>query len=116
MMSMSKYLKGDKMYIFLFGSGGPINNTKRVASSIGVIAAGEFILVDVGPGSYRNVDVMRLPVSYLSSIFLTHFHSDHIGDLGEANMLSWANGRTKALEVYGPKGVSKVVNGFITAY
>ncbi len=116
MMSMSKYLKGDKMHIFLFGSGGPFNNTKRVASSIGVIAAGEFILIDVGPGSYRNVDMMRLPVSYLSSIFLTHFHSDHIGDLGEANMLSWANGRTKALEVYGPKGVSKVVNGFITAY
>jgi len=116
MMSMSKYLKGDKMHIFLFGSGGPMNNIKRVASSIGVIAAGEFILVDVGPGSYRNIDVMRLPVSHLSSILLTHFHSDHIGDLGEANMMSWANGRRKALEIYGPEGVAKVVDGFIMAY
>jgi ribonuclease Z len=93
-----------------------MNNTKRVASCIGVIAAGEFILVDVGPGSYRNVDVLRMPVSYLSAIFLTHFHSDHIGDLGEANMLSWANGRANALEIYGPEGVEKVVNGFIMAY
>ncbi|MBY9003179.1 MAG: MBL fold metallo-hydrolase [Candidatus Lokiarchaeota archaeon] len=116
MMSMSKYLKGDKMHLFLFGSGGPFNNNKRVASCIGVIVAGEFILIDVGPGSYRNVDVMRLPVSYLSAIFLTHFHSDHIGDLGEANIMSWANGRTKALEIYGPEGVDKVVNGFIMAY
>jgi len=116
MISLSKYERGDKMHIILFGSGGPLNNTKRVASSIGVIAAGEFILVDVGPGSYRNVDVMRMPVSYLSAIFLTHFHSDHIGDLGEANMSSWANGRAKALEIYGPEGVEKVVNGFIMAY
>jgi ribonuclease Z len=116
MMSLSKYEKGDKMHIFLFGSGGPFNNTKRVGSCIGMIAAGEFILIDVGPGSYRNVDLMRLPVSYLSAIFLTHFHSDHIGDLGEANMMSWANGRAKALEIYGPEGVDKVVNGFIMAY
>jgi ribonuclease Z len=116
MISLSKYERGDKMHIFLFGSGGPMNNTKRVASCIGVIAAGEFILVDVGPGSYRNVDVLRMPVSYLSAIFLTHFHSDHIGDLGEANMLSWANGRANALEIYGPEGVEKVVNGFIMAY
>ena len=116
MMSLNKYEKGDKMHIFLFGSGGPFNNKKRVGSCIGVIAAGEFILVDVGPGSYRNVDLMRLPVSYLSAIFLTHFHSDHIGDLGEANMMSWANGRAKALEIFGPEGVDKVVNGFTMAY
>jgi len=59
---------------------------------------------------------MRLPTSYLSAIFLTHFHSDHIGDLGEANVLSCANGRTKPLDIYGPEGVEKVVNGFIMAY
>ncbi|MHA2290178.1 MAG: MBL fold metallo-hydrolase [Promethearchaeota archaeon] len=113
---MSKYLKGDKMHIFLCGSGGPINNKKRMTSCIGIIAAGQFILVDVGPGTYRNVDLMRLPVSFLSSIFLTHFHSDHIGDLGEANMMSWANGRSKPLEIYGPEGVEQVVGGFIMAY
>jgi len=70
----------------------------------------------VGPGSYRNADILRLPVTHLSAIFLTHFHSDHIGDLGEANMMSWATGRAKALEVYGPPGVEQVVKGFIMAY
>jgi len=116
MISQEKLLMDGKLHIFLLGSGGPINNNTRVTSSIAVIAEGEFILFDVGPGTFRNVDVMRLPVAYLSAIFLTHFHSDHIGDLGEANMLSWVNGRKKPLEVYGPEGVDKVVNGFIMAY
>ncbi|MFW9951388.1 MAG: MBL fold metallo-hydrolase [Candidatus Thorarchaeota archaeon] len=111
-----KILKDDNLRIFLIGSGGPFNNELRVASCIAIIAGSEFFLVDVGPGTYRIVDLMRLPVPYLSKIFLTHFHSDHIGDLGETNMMSWANGRTNALEVYGPEGVERVVNGFIMAY
>ncbi|MBA7644139.1 Ribonuclease BN [subsurface metagenome] len=115
-MSSDKILRDGRLHIFLLGSGGPINNKLRVAPSIAVIANGEFILVDVGPGSYRNLDVLRLPAAHLSAIFLTHFHSDHIGDLGEANVLSWANGRKKALEIYGAEGVEKVVNGFIMAY
>jgi ribonuclease Z len=116
MISQDKILMDGKLHIFLLGSGGPINNDVRVASSIAVIAGGAFILIDVGPGTYRNVDVLRLPAANLNAIFLTHFHSDHIGDLGEANMLSWVNGRTSPLEVYGPKGVEKVVNGFVIAY
>jgi ribonuclease Z len=116
MLSQEKLLKDDKLHIFLLGSGGPFNNEKRVTSSIAVIADGEFLLFDVGPGTYRNADLLRLPVVHLSAIFLTHFHSDHIGDLGEMNIMSWASGRKKALEVYGPKGVEKVVNGFKMAY
>ena len=116
MMSSDKILRDGKLHIFLLGSGGPINNKLRVAPSIAVAANGEFILFDIGPGSYRNLEILRLPAAHLSAIFLTHFHSDHIGDLGEANVLSCANGRTKPLEVYGPEGVEKVVNGFIMAY
>jgi len=116
MLSQEKLLRDGKLHIFLLGSGGPFNNEKRVASSIAIIAGGEFILFDVGPGTYRNADLLRLPVMGLSGIFLTHFHSDHIGDLGEVNIMSWASGRSKPLEVYGPKGVDKVVNGFRMAY
>jgi len=116
MISQDKILRDGKLHIFILGSGGPMNNNIRVASSIAVIADEQFILFDIGPGTYRNADILRLPVANLNAIFLTHFHSDHISDLGEANMMSWANGREKVIEIYGPKGVEQVVNGFIMAY
>jgi ribonuclease Z len=52
----------------------------------------------------------------LGGVFVTHMHSDHIGELGELNMQSWAQGRGKALPVYGPPGVERVVAGFAEAY
>jgi ribonuclease Z len=59
---------------------------------------------------------MRIPVAHIGGIFYTHFHSDHIGDLGEFNMNSWVLGREKPLDVYGPPGVERVVAGFSEAY
>jgi len=38
MITQDKILKDGKLHIFLLGSGGPINNNLRVASSIAVIA------------------------------------------------------------------------------
>jgi len=109
-------LTDDKLHVILVGTGGPMHNTERISSCTAVIAGGEFLLVDVGPGSIRNADLQNLPLGALSGVLLTHFHSDHIADLGEANFQSWANGRQKKLEVYGPEGVEKVVQGFTQAY
>jgi len=52
----------------------------------------------------------------LDAVILTHFHSDHIGDLGEVMTFSWIAGRTNVLPVYGPEGVDMVVDGFRNAY
>jgi len=49
-------------------------------------------------------------------VLLTHFHSDHIGELGEARLQSWVAGRREPLAVYGPPGVQQVVDGFREAY
>ena len=83
---------------------------------VAVVAGGEVILVDIGPGSWRQVALNKLPTQNVSAILLTHFHSDHIGDLGEAITQSWIAGRAKPLEVYGPPGVETVVGGFAQAY
>ncbi|MCP4750730.1 MAG: MBL fold metallo-hydrolase [Proteobacteria bacterium] len=109
-------LKDDKMHVVLVGSGGPLSNTERIASCTAVVAGGEFILVDVGPGAVRNMNLQGLPIGRLSGVFLTHFHSDHISDLGELGFMSVAQGRTEKLDVYGPEGVEQVVRGYNMAY
>jgi ribonuclease Z len=52
----------------------------------------------------------------VGGVLLTHFHSDHIGDLGELNLQTWAGGRPAPLTVYGGPGVDQVVEGFNRAY
>jgi ribonuclease Z len=52
----------------------------------------------------------------IGAVLLTHFHSDHIGDLGELNLQTWVAGRPEPLKVYGPPGVERVVSGFTEAY
>jgi ribonuclease Z len=52
----------------------------------------------------------------VGGVLLTHFHSDHIGDLGELQLQTWAGGRKGKLDVYGGPGVEGVVAGFNEAY
>jgi ribonuclease Z len=109
-------LSDGQLHVVLCGTGSPLPDANRAQACTAIIAGGEFVLVDTGSGSWRKVALNNLPAQDLSAILLTHFHSDHIGDLGEALMQSWAAGRTRKLNVYGPPGVERVVAGFAQAY
>jgi len=104
------------IHVVLCGTGSPLPDKDRAGACTAVLAGGEFLLVDVGPGSWETATLAGLPTGDLSAILLTHFHSDHIGDLGEAITQSWIAGRTHPLDVYGPPGTTRVVNGFDEAY
>jgi ribonuclease Z len=107
---------GDGLRIVLAGTSGPLPVRDRAKPCIVVQAAGALYLVDVGPESTENLMSWRLPVSAARAVFLTHLHSDHIGDLGEFNMQSWVQGRERPLALVGPSGVDKVARGFNQAY
>jgi len=82
------------------------------------VKAGKLHLVfDAGSGGARNLTRMRFPLGAIDALLLTHFHSDHIDDLGELAMLRWVNAaNTAPLPVLGPPGTAAVVAGFNTAY
>lgn len=109
-------LSDGQLHVVMCGTGSPLADANRASACVAVIAGGEVVLIDIGPGSWRQVALNRLPAQNLSAILLTHFHSDHIGDLGEAVTQSWIAGRTKPVEVYGPPGIERVVSGFAQAY
>lgn len=109
-------MKDGSLHVILCGTGSPLPDADRAAACTAVIAGNNFYLVDVGPGSQEVVQLMRLPRAQLSGVLLTHFHSDHIGGLGEVTMQSWVAGRDKPLPVYGGPGVERIVSGFNLAY
>jgi ribonuclease Z len=90
---------------------------KRAGPCVFVIAGERLYVVDAGVGATRNMSLMGLPVGRVDAILLTHFHSDHIGDLGEMMLVRWAReGNSQPVPVFGPQGVASVLEGFHRAY
>ena len=106
----------DALRLLVCGSSSPFPAEDRARPCLAVIAGGKFYVVDTGPGSWNRMALLRIPGERIGAVLLTHFHSDHIGDLGEFNMQTWVAGRPAALPVYGPPGVERVVAGFTEAY
>jgi ribonuclease Z len=107
----------DGLHVGLCGSGAPLPDPRRASPCVAVIAGRSLYLVDTGPSSERKLELMRLNPGRVKAVLLTHFHSDHIGDLGELLLKRWTGGsHNSPLEVFGPAGVEKVVEGFNLAY
>ncbi len=107
----------DGLHVALCGSGSPLPDLRRASACTAVIAGKNFYVVDTGPGSERKLELMRLNPGKVKAVLLTHFHSDHIGDLGELMLKRWSGGSRKSpLDVFGPTGVETVVKGFDQAY
>lgn len=104
------------LHVLLCGTGSPMPDANRAGACIAVAAAGQVILLDAGPGSWRALQVANWPTGSLAAVFLSHYHSDHIGGLGEAITQSWIAGRAQPLMVHGPGAVDAVVKGFNAAY
>lgn len=106
----------DGLKITLCGTSGPLPVRDRAKPCVAVQAGGSLYLVDIGPEATENLQTWRMPLASAKAVFITHLHSDHIGDLGEFNMQSWVAGRPAPLAVVGPPGVEKLAAGFNQAY
>jgi ribonuclease Z len=107
----------DGLHVGLAGTGAPMPDSQRVGISTFVIAGEHLFIVDSGPGSTLNLELMQVPIEETTAVLLTHFHSDHIGDLDELMLKIWTYGaRTEPVLVMGPEGVDTVVNGFNQAF
>jgi ribonuclease Z len=114
--NMSGLLAPDALRVLLCGTASPIPSERRAQACTAVFAGGRMWIVDTGPGSWHVLALRRVRGEAIGGILYTHLHSDHIGELGEFNLQTWAAGRPGPLRVYGPDGVNDLVQGFAQAY
>jgi ribonuclease Z len=115
-LGKSDLFDDNALRVILCGTSSPLPDPNRAKSCVMVIAGGKAYVVDTGPESWKTLGLMNFPGARIAAILLTHFHSDHIGDLGEFRMQTWVGGRRRPLPVHGPEGVQQVVAGFNQAY
>jgi ribonuclease Z len=99
----------DLQVIFL-GTGGSIPTAKRGLSAVAIRRKNELLLFDCGEGTQRQMVQAKVGFKSRMKVFVTHMHGDHV--LGLPGLLQTMSllGRTKKLEVYGPRGIRKFVD------
>jgi ribonuclease Z len=106
------------LHIFILGTGDPeagMQNIRKPAC-VALIVDGKVFFFDAGEGSVQTAAGLGLPYANVSKIFMTHWHSDHFGGLGQLINDSWLNGRKEPVDVYGPYGTKQVMAGLEKAY
>jgi len=105
----------DQITVVLVGTGSPLDRVGPQTCTA-VFVNGQFLLFDAGNNTLSAMNSMDFPMDELDAIFITHFHNDHYGDLGDVMEWSWILGRRHILPVYGPTGIAQIVNSFQSAY
>lgn len=113
--SAAELQRRDAITVVTCGTGTPIPSDRAQACTA-VFVNGLFLLFDAGDGAERSIERSLLPIEEIDAVFLTHFHSDHLADLGEVVSRSWILGRTGPLPVHGGPSIRRVVDGFNAVY
>jgi ribonuclease BN (tRNA processing enzyme) len=98
------------MEIIILGSGTTVPLAERASPSIAVFIDTLFLLLDIGPGTLRQLAVAGLMHEDIDYVALSHFHPDHTADLIH---LIFATRHPPVLEkrkpfiVIGPRGCSR---------
>ena len=102
--------------VTMCGTSSPLPAPGRAQACVAVETPDHLYIVDAGSGSSATANLSSLPMEKLRGILITHFHSDHISDIGDFNLNSWVAGRPEPMQIIGPEGVDRVVEGFNIAY
>ena len=97
----------DEMRVTALGTGMPNQSPSNVAASfLVVLGNGDSFLFDLGTGATERLSCVEADCSSLDTVFASHLHSDHVGDVAALWIAGWIGGRYHPLHVYGPSGSS----------
>jgi len=119
----TEHLDKDEIRLIACGTGLPAARRDQAATCfLAELGNGDKFLFDIGTGSAANIAALMIPYDFLDKLFLTHLHTDHWGDLATIWAGGWTAGRTKPLQIWGPKGATPemgtayAIEHFLKAY
>jgi ribonuclease BN (tRNA processing enzyme) len=77
-----------------------------------LIAGGRAYIVDCGLGVTRGVVSAGVPLTALSTVLITHHHSDHNLEFGNLVYTAWVTGLSAPVACYGPPGLVRMADDF----
>jgi len=122
LISMGSLAQKSGTQVVLLGTGNPNPDPDRSGPSLAIIVNNHSYVVDCGPGVVRRAaaaarkNIPSLKSEGLTRLFITHLHSDHVGGYSDFMLSPAVTGRLEALEVFGPKGISKMTKDIQSAY
>jgi len=69
------------MEIIILGSGTGVPLAERASPGVAIFIEDQFLLVDIGPGTLRQLAIAGLKHDDIDYIAVSHFHPDHTADL-----------------------------------
>ena len=89
----------------VLGSGGPSSDGRGASSYLVFLDGTARILVDVGPGAFLRLGQMRVDLTALDTVLLTHLHIDHAGDVpGFVKSRDLSSDGPMTFRFFGPAG------------
>ena len=100
------------MNVTFLGTGSAMPTGERFQTGILLQEAGRTVLVDCGSGVLHRLQQSGIGYENVSTVLLTHHHLDHVADLLPLMKARWLAGEDH-LEVVGPRGTEKLVDGLL---
>jgi ribonuclease BN (tRNA processing enzyme) len=100
----------------VLGSGTLLPDERRSSAAYHLQTAGWRLLLDCGSGTLHGFARHRIDWRELDAVAVTHFHSDHVGDLPGLLAALRFIGRTRSLAVVGPQGLADFLGHLASAF
>ena len=117
---------GMQTYVATMGTSTPSPNPYRMGAAGAIIVNEKTYLIDAGEGILRSIAktatshnmalVDSFEPSKLTTLFITHLHSDHVVGLPSLILNPWIFGKSTPMEIYGPVGTKNLVENILEAY